>query len=176
MILAILHVFVDAVVIDSIAIVLLVLAALPWLFPYLKSLELPGGVKIELKDIKSAVNKVSEGESEETISEVDEYEFLKDIAAHDSGLALVAIRIEIEKSIRNSIGEEKHFMPLSRGISKLVSDKVITINVAEGLKELIQLGNKAAHGVEVESEAALYVIENASKLLGPLKEQLANAA
>jgi len=173
---AILHVFVDAVTIDSIAIILLVLASLPWLFPYLKSLELPGGVKIELKDIKSAVEKVSKGENEETISEVNEYAFLKDIAAHDSSLALVAIRIEIEKSIRNSIGEERHFMALSQGISKLVSDEVITRDIAEGLRELIQLGNKAAHGVEVESEAALYVIENASKVLTPFKEQLANAA
>ena len=102
--LAVLHVFVSSITIDAIAIVLLVLAALPWLFPYLKSLELPGGVKIELKDVKEAVEKVSQGD-EAAPAESDEYDFLQTIAAHDPNLALVAVRIEIEKAVRKAVGE-----------------------------------------------------------------------
>jgi hypothetical protein len=175
-VLAVLHVFVPSITIDAIAIVLLVLASLPWLFPYLKSLELPGGVKIELKDVKEAVEKVSQGE-EGTPTEFDEYDFLQTIAAHDPNLALVAVRIEIEKAVRKAIGEgERRPMPLSRGIQQLTDTGVISNSVANGLRDFIQLGNHAAHGVEVEAQAAEYVIENAGKILKPFKEQLANAA
>ena len=174
-VLAVLHVFVDSVTIDSIAIVLLVIASLPWLFPYLKSLELPGGVKIELKDVQKAVEQVAEGD-EATATEPDEYEFLQSIAEHDPNLALVAIRIEIEKAVRKAVGEERRPVPLSRAIQQLTADGVISNSVANGLRDFIQLGNHAAHGVEVESQAAEYVIENAGKILKPFKEQLANAA
>ncbi|QXO17006.1 DUF4145 domain-containing protein [Vibrio ostreae] len=175
-VLAILHVFVDSITIDAIAIVLLVLASLPWLFPYLKSLEFPGGVKIELKDVKEAVAKVSQGD-EAAPSESDEYDFLQIIAAHDPNLALVAVRIEIEKAVRNAIGDgERKPMPLSRGIQKLTESGVLSHSVANGLRDFIQLGNQAAHGVEVEAQAVKYIIDNAGKILNPFKEQLANAA
>ena len=173
--LAILHVFVDAVTIDIIAIILLVLASLPWMFPYLKSLELPGGVKIELKDVQQAIEKVSEGK-EDPLLLTSEYDYLRVISAHDPNLALVAIRIEIEKSIRSKLGSEGRPLPLSRVINQLISDGTITKSVATGLTEFIQLGNQAAHGVEVDEQAADYVIENAEKILKPFKEQLANAA
>jgi len=174
-VLATLHVFVDAVVIDAIAIILLVLASLPWMFPYLKSLELPGGVKIELKDVQQAIEKVSKGK-DETLPTTSEYEYLRVISAHDPNLALVAIRIEIEKSVRSTLGNEDRPIPLSRAIHQLISDGTITKSVAKGLTEFIQLGNQAAHGVEVDDQAAEYVIENAAKILNPFKEQLANAA
>jgi hypothetical protein len=174
-VLATLHVFVDAVTIDVIAIILLVLASLPWMFPYLKSLELPGGVKIELKDVQQAIEKVSEGKDEPS-PPTSEYDYLRVISAHDPSLALVAIRIEIEKSVRSTLGSEGRPIPLSRAIHQLISDGTITKSVATGLTEFIQLGNHAAHGVEVDEQAAEYVIENAAKILKPFKEQLANAA
>ena len=173
--LAILHVFFDGVTIDGIAIILLVLASLPWMFPYLKSLELPGGVKIELKDIQKAVEKVSDG-NDSSESQNSDYDYLNIISAHDPNLALVAIRIEIEKSVRSSIGQEGRPISLSRAISKLTDEGVITNSVAAGLRDIIQLGNHAAHGVEVDKQAAEYAIENAAKILKPFKEQMANAS
>ncbi|MBQ1785097.1 MAG: DUF4145 domain-containing protein [Gammaproteobacteria bacterium] len=132
-------------------------------------------MKIELKDVQKAVEKVSEGD-EATATEPDEYAFLQEIAKHDPNLALVAIRIEIEKAVREVVGEEQRPVPLSRAIQQLTADGIISNSVANGLKDFIQLGNHAAHGVEVESEAAQYVIENAGKILKPFKKQLANAA
>ena len=173
--LASLHVFVDDVTIDVIAIALLVLASIPWMLPYLKSLELPGGVKIELKDVQKAVEKASGGENEPS-SLTSDYDYLSIISSHDPSLALVAIRIEIEKAVRSSLKSEGRPIPLSRAINQLISDGIITSSVANGLTELIQLGNRAAHGVEVDTEAATYAIENAANILKPFKEQLANAA
>lgn len=174
-VLATIHIFVDGITIDAIAIILLVLAFLPWMFPYLKSLELPGGVKIELKDVQQAIEKVSEGEDEdEPASATSEYDFLSVIAAHDPSLALVAVRIEIEKAVRSRLGDEDSPTPLIKAIYHLTSDGVITNTVADGLRDFIQLGNQAAHGVEVDNQAAEYVIENAGKILKPFKDQLAN--
>jgi hypothetical protein len=173
--LAVLHIFVATITIDAIAIVLLVLASLPWMFPYLKSLELPGGVKIELKDVQQAIDKVSEGEDGPSPQD-SEYDYLRVISAHDPSLALVAIRIEIEKSVRAALGDEGRPIPLSRAIHQLITDGTITKSVATGLTEFIQLGNHAAHGVEVDDQAAEYAIENAAKILKPFKEQLANVA
>ncbi|PWQ97565.1 DUF4145 domain-containing protein [Leucothrix arctica] len=173
-ILASLHIFVDAVTIDVIAIMLIVLASLPWTLPYLKSFELPGGVKIELKDVQTAIEKVSGGDDEPSV-ETSDYDYLKVISAHDPSLALVAIRIEIEKAVRSTLDSEERPIPLSRAINELISNGTITRSIASGLTEFIQLGNQAAHGVEVDAQAADYVIENAANILKPFKEQLANA-
>jgi len=176
LVLAALHVFNETITIDVISLVLIILGFVPWLFPYLKSLELPGGVKIELKDVKQAIAQVSP--SDEVVStESDEYGFLRTIAVHDPNLALVAVRIEIEKAVRNAIGDgERSPMTLSRGIQQLTDSGVLTNRVANGLRDFIKLGNHAAHGVEVEAQAAEYVIENAAKILKPFKEQLANVS
>jgi hypothetical protein len=57
--LAILHIIWPNLRIDSITIVLLCLVVLPWIFPYIKAIELPGGFKIELRDIKWAIDKLA---------------------------------------------------------------------------------------------------------------------
>lgn len=175
-VLAALHVLVESITIDAIAIVLFVLAALPWLFPYLKSLELPGGVKIEMNDVTAAIKKVSEGSEVSTFPETDEYEYLRSIAVHDPNLALVAVRIEIEKGVRKALNEERVPLSLTSGIRRLTETGVLSNSVANGLKDFIRLGNHAAHGVEVETQAAEYVIDNAGSILKPFKEQLANAS
>ncbi len=169
------HIFLDTVTIDAIAIVLIVLASLPWVFPYLKTLELPGGVKIELKDVKSAVEQVSSG-TEASSSDGDAYEYLQVVSAHDPNLALVAIRIEIEKAVRATLGDSTRPIPLSKAMSQLVADGVISKRTASGMQDFIKLGNQAAHGVTVDRDAADFAIENAANLLIPFKEQLAKAA
>lgn len=174
-VLAGMHIFWDAVTIDAIAIILIVLASLPWVFPYLKTLELPGGVKIELKDVKSAVEQVS-SETEISPSGGDTYDYLQVVNSHDPNLALVAIRIEIEKVVRATLGDSTRPIPLSRAITQLVADGVISKRTANGIQDFIKLGNLAAHGVTVDRDAADFAIENAAKLLIPFKEQLERAA
>ncbi|WP_414660461.1 hypothetical protein [Horticoccus sp. 23ND18S-11] len=43
--------------VDAVTLGLFVIAILPWLAPLIKSVELPGGLKVELQDIKEAVEK-----------------------------------------------------------------------------------------------------------------------
>ncbi len=166
------HTFVDKITIDSIGIILIVLGALPWMFPFLKSLELPGGVKIELKDVKQATDKINEEiqvNVHETTQKKSEYSYLSFVANHDPNLVLVAVRIEIEKTLREVYGETDRPIPLSRMVRELTQEKGLSPNIAEGLMELIKIGNKAAHGVDVTDGAAEWVIDVAPKLLSQLK-------
>lgn len=69
LLLAFLHIFCPLVDIDSIALVLLAVAALPWVTPLVKSIELPGGLKLEFAEISKKIieNKVS-GEQKESLT------------------------------------------------------------------------------------------------------------
>lgn len=161
------HLFVDSFTVDAIAIVLLTLAVLPWLFPYLKSLELPGGVKIELKDVQQAFEKVaSETDDEESTSPQN----------IDPQLALVALRIDIEKLIRSyqtDIGNKNS--SLSIRLQILANEGVLTREVADGVLEIIRLGNSAAHGVEVDKDAAEFALFKSNSIIKQLEAQLKNA-
>src|SRR5207302_4158611 len=44
---------------DTTSIILLVIGLVPWLAPVIKSIELPGGFKIEVQDVKEATDKVT---------------------------------------------------------------------------------------------------------------------
>jgi len=128
------HLFCDAVTVDSITITLLILAGLPWLAPYLKSLELPGGIKIEIKDALKKIEEASVGIS------------TKENEAPYSGvnpsLAFVALRVEIEKIIRKyhpDLGHKSH--SLSIRLQMLANEDKISRPLSVALLELVKLGN-----------------------------------
>ncbi|MDA3789728.1 MAG: DUF4145 domain-containing protein [Desulfobacula sp.] len=162
------HLFIDKFTVDTIALALLVLATLPWLFPYLKSLELPGGVKIELKDVREPLEKLSNESSND--GKNSPYENI------DPKLALVALRIDIEKMIRSfqsELGElSNKSSSLSIRIQVLRNEGVLSPSVAEGLLEIIKLGNEAAHGATVDMDAAEFVIFKSGNIINKLEEQL----
>ena len=173
--------------IDATSIALLVLVFFPWLIPVLKSVELPGGVKIELKDTKAATEKISqETVNEPTVISTEEnsemrvrqydsestVEALRNVASHDPNLALVGFRIEIEKRIHKlaeASGISTKEVSLPRLIGELEGKKIIQPLVASGLMELIQLGNRAAHGTEVTSDAAYWVLDSGPSILQNLE-------
>lgn len=58
LLLALTHLIWPALAIDALTITLVIIAILPWLAPLIKSLELPGGLKVELRDlVQSEVSK-----------------------------------------------------------------------------------------------------------------------
>lgn len=158
--------------IDAITISLVVLAAIPWLLPHLKSMELPGGVKIELNDVKGAAELVIEGtklsqpiNNQNINSEADldnQVQLLREIGGRDPNLMMVGFRIEVEKrllELSKVNGLSLSRTPLPRVINILRENEILTPNVASGLSDLIGLGNRAAHGAEVAPEAARWVLE-----------------
>ena len=182
---AVIHMFWPHLGIDSITLSLIVIAALPWLLPMLKSVELPGGVKIEFKDIKAALDKIklmevhltgkvkakSTAEATLTTENEESFETLRHVANYDPNLALVGFRIEIEKrllKIAENNGVEINRRSLAYIVRALKDRGVLSNETVSGLMDLIALGNRAAHGAKVEPEAAGWVLDVGPSILESL--------
>ena len=114
---AFVHIIWPSLGIDLTSITLILIAILLWYLPYLKSVKLPGGFEIELKDTKSATDKVTSviiGSNDVILNkrraasvgldailekEEDYIKTLKQVAESDPNLAFVGFRIEIEKRL-----------------------------------------------------------------------------
>jgi hypothetical protein len=178
--LAILHIINPKLGIDAILISLLIIAALPVIIPFLKSLELPGGVRIEFKDIKAATDKIislkTEISAKTSTSEVmleieDPFSTLRHIAEIDPNLSLVGFRIEIEKRLlrlaeQNNIATFRK--PLQSIVRSLIETEMLPGPVASGLIELISMGNSAAHGANVSRDAVEWVLDVGPSILNAL--------
>lgn len=152
---------------------ILALALLPWLSSILKSVEFPGGGKIEFKNVQSAVSKVTEGASDAVVERALAYsgELSPDV---DSSLALVGLRIEIERRIRQ-LAEKRDLSaqkPLMPTIRDLQSSGVLEGPTGSGLQELVMFGNQAAHGRAVDESAASWARDYGPQVLAVLDELL----
>lgn len=154
-----------------------------------KKLELPGGIKIELADAKAATDKVIRGwgnlslpllkvSSTGTVSKSDDLQkqipsedpiaYIREVAKTDSNLSLVAFRIEVEKRLRKlaeSFQIKSDKTSLVQLIRELQNKQVLPSEVASGLMDLVALGNRAAHGVEVSPNAADWVLDIGSSII-----------
>lgn len=164
--------------IDAVSLGLLALSFLPWLSPLIKSAELPGGIKIEFQDVKQAAEKVAAGEPAAAATAAaipaPEPAFLA-ISEQDPNLALVGLRIEIERRLRtlaDRVGVVKNG-PLLQLTRELEKRGVLAHEATSGLRDLITLGNQAAHGVEVASDVAYSSVEYGPQVLRILDAKLA---
>ena len=161
--------------IDSITIGLLILGILPWLAPLIQSVKLPGGIKITLRDVQEAAQKATQTTDTPKQMVVSESPSLFEVTDLDSNLALVYLRIEIEKRLRtlaqnanlNSMGS------LSRLFRDLQKGGVVDDVVFSGLQELIMAGNQAAHGAEVEPSVADSILEYGPRIINALDRSIA---
>ncbi|WP_175622945.1 lysozyme inhibitor LprI family protein [Chryseobacterium schmidteae] len=179
---AVTHLIFPKVQIDIITVVLIAIAIIPWLEPLFKSVELPGGVKFEfqeLEKIKEEAKKIglisAEEESKIIVGNDEKYYFVE-IAEKNQGLALVSLRIEIEKSLREiatkySIDTKKY--SIIRLIDALAHKNILTIEETTVLKDMISTLNHAAHGGEYDQRTANWVIENGPVILDSLENRIA---
>ncbi|MBN2238077.1 MAG: DUF4145 domain-containing protein [Bacteroidales bacterium] len=204
--LLVLHVLWPTLGIDITTIALLFVVILPFSGPLLrilassgvKSLEFPGGIKIELAEVKAAADKVIRGWANielpafeisatasvsktksfvENIPTEDPIAAIREVANTDSNLSLVAFRIEIEKRLR-SIAEnfqiKSHKTSLGKLIRELQNREILPPDVSTGLMDLVALGNRAAHGVEVDPPAADWVLDIGASIILKLDNILGN--
>ena len=189
--LALLHLLKPALGIDYIFLSFVLLALLPWALPLIKSFELPGGVKVEFKETKAATDKISTTLQVDDIyhrqkvssPEIQEekkqnFELLRTIAESDPNLAFVGFRIEVEKRIRklgqiNNIEIER--VSLAKLVNELRFKEILSPNIVSGLMDLIGLGNKAAHGADVEPSAANWLLDIGPNIIAKLDETIENS-
>jgi hypothetical protein len=173
------HLLAPTINIDAVTLGLLAIGLLPWFQPLVKSLELPGGLKIELQDVKAAMDKISSSLASETRTEAADnlppetglLSFISKVAEQDPNLALVGLRIEVEKLLVE-IAEATGVATERRGANALLNElsrrAVIPSAVAAGLTEFVSLGNQAAHGATVSKDAAAWALAIAPQFLGAL--------
>jgi hypothetical protein len=175
--LAILHIAFPKIELDIVTMVLLVVAVLPWLAPLFKSVELPGGVKIELQDLKEATDRVKEaGLLNPETKPAAEYSF-QAIAAEDPNLALAGVRIELEKRLRQLAAKGGYEQEAAKarsvkGLMFLLSSKdLIRSEEFISLEDLIDLLNKAVHGAEVDPRASQWALDYGRLIIKTLEDR-----
>ena len=157
--------------IDAISIGLFIVALIPWMTSLVESMKFPGGWEIKLRDIEEAGKKITEMLP---VSEDAEPPKFMAVAEQDPNLALVALRIEVEKRLRALA--EKHSIsltgPLSQLIRELQQKEVLNKAASRGLHEIVMAGNRAAHGASVEPSLADWAFTNGSAILSILDDEL----
>ncbi len=175
---ALAHVAWPDVVIDATTIALMVIALIPWLAHLVKSLELPGGWKVEFRDLQRAA---SQAESAGLLSsERAEKDFsFQAVARQDPALALAGLRIEIERRLLRLA--QAHAIDLGRaaGIGQLLralaKADALTTQERVVLSDMTTLLNAAAHGAVVDNRAADWAIDVGPRLLAALDDRIAEA-
>jgi hypothetical protein len=161
--------------IDLTTLGLMILGVLPWLSSLLESAKFPGGWEIKFRDLEKAASQITSG-SKATTTANSEPSFIT-IAAQDANLALVGLRIEIEKRLRELA--IKHGLPERQSLRKIFNElrqrQILDLQALSGFDELIVAGNSAAHGAKVQDAVAEWAIEYGPKILAVLDDHL-NAA
>lgn len=116
---AVLHMIFPNVVIDNVTIGLLVVAVLPWLLPLLKSMEFPGGWKLEMREMKKQLDSMVAKDSEppQATSQVN----LKTLS-------------DIETKVVKALGNPKYTWRYVRGVA--AETKLQEESVRDALKSL----------------------------------------
>jgi len=173
--LALAHLLWPEIAIDAITLVLVVIAIVPWLAPIFKSLEFPGGWKVEFQELQAAAQRAEQAgllaPPRETSTGVD-YTFQR-VAEQDPNLALAGLRIEIEKRLVTLA--EKHGIDVrGRGIGQLLrvlsERQILGHQERSVLADLTGLMNSAVHGATVDRKTSDWAIEIGPRLLRALDD------
>ena len=159
--------------IDAIDLALIALILLPWFSSIIKGLELPGGFKIEFQDVKNASDKILK-ESLETITKSRKTKEEIFFPKENANLALISLRIDIEKRIQQLISfykiDDEGDIPSL--LNKLKINNVFSDPELDGLRTIVMFGNQAAHGVSVDPRITEWAKNEGPKILAILDSKI----
>jgi hypothetical protein len=175
-VLIIVHILFPALSFDAVTLGLIILAVIPWLAPIFKSIEMPGGWKVEFQELlrtekkADAVGLLASVKSE---TSKDEYTYQL-IQKSEPNLALAGLRLEIETRLRriaeaNNILDENQTASLL--VKKLVNEKIFEKNEGQVIQELLRLLNAAVHGAHVDQLSVEWATEIGPRILHALDKR-----
>lgn len=182
LILIILHAIFPKVVIDFVSIGLLLIGILPWLLPFIHSLELPGGIKIAIRYRKRLKATLKEAEKSGLLKEPrPTLNLLKAGASANcsttdqSRNSLIELRAKLESKLRTIANafttgegfENSSFEDVVWGLRKAA---ILKENQAIALLQLISLLNEAIHKPELDSVSVDWAMEIGPALLRSFDE------
>ena len=176
--LAITHVVFPELAIDATTLFLVAVAVLPWLLPLFKSLEFPGGWKVEFQELQNAEKRAeAAGLLDETPAAVPKPEYSFQIVAdEDANLALAGLRIEIERrlgKIAENAGLGSSKMSVGKLLRVLRDSGALTHEQSSVLSDMVGILNAAAHGAVANQLAAQWALDVGPKLLATLDKKAA---
>ncbi len=177
LLLALVHVIWPDLAIDAATLALIVIAILPWITPLVKSLELPGGWKVEFQELQKAASRAETAgllaSAVATPALAPEFAF-QTIAERDPNLALAGLRIELEKRLVR-LAQSKGLEVRSYGIGQLLrlltKHNVLTQEEQSALADMVGLLNSAVHGAAVDPRAADWAMSVGPRLLASLDQR-----
>ena len=141
-----------------------------------RSIELPGGLKVEYKELEKAAADAQKAGLLDMAGGKKEQPAYILIAEQDPNLALAGLRIEIEKRLR-SIAEARGVEPRRGGIGQIMralqANQGISPAEPSVLNDLIALLNNAVHGAAVDRDAVGWAIDVGPQLLAALDKRIA---
>ena len=170
------HLIWPELTIDAITVALLFIALVPWLTPLFKSLELPGGWKIEFQDFERARTKADKAgllASVTVIRPQKRFSF-QIVAKEDPKLALAGLRIEIEKrlaEIAETNGLETEKIGIGRLLRILGEKELLSKEQSSVLADMVGLLNAAVHGGDIDERAAEWALDVGPRLLDTLESK-----
>jgi hypothetical protein len=167
---------------DLVDIAIFGIIALLWLAPsvakYFDTVEFGGAKFTFSKQLKEVQAKIEIADLKADPSKTTKPSYLQ-IAPTDPNLAFAGLRIELEKQLR-SLAEERNLLAsdqrnrplsLSQLVDRLYQEKVISLLERSALNDLISLGNRAAHGIEVDESAAPWAFEVGPQIIAALEKK-----
>ncbi len=172
---AIVHICFPTLGIDTTTLVLIGIAIFPWIFPILKSIEFPGGLKIEMADLQKLGMEAKESGLLERKKKPTKKSYpFEQVTQVDPNLALAGLLIEIEKVLhkiaeKNSIKNSSSSVLLIR---HMVRDDILSVEEGVVLSDLLTLLSQAVHGAVVDPEASAWAITTGILILEALEARL----
>lgn len=163
--------------IDGVSALLIGIATVPWLQPLFKSLELPGGWKVEFRDFEAVRQKAEDAglvpRDAAAPASTTQYAF-QQIAGSDRTLALAGLRIELEKrliALARSAGLNEQPRGIERLLRFLEQREVLDRQEAGVVRDLARVLNQAVHGQEVDARTAAFAEDFGAVLLSELERK-----
>jgi hypothetical protein len=175
---ALVHVVFPRLAIDAVALVLIVVAVVPWLAPLFKSVQIPGGWKVEFQELQAVAAKADDAGllSPPPARSEEEYAF-QSVAQRDPNLALAGLRIELEKRLVR-LAEAHDVGTTMQGMGRLLGELarrgVLSEDEESVLSDLVHLLNAAVHGASVDPRATEWAMDVGPQLIQSFEEKLAS--
>ena len=150
----------------------LAVAVIPWVFEFIKSIEMPGGFKLELNQFEKRI------ENEllpppVNVAPNNQHVFL-DVYETDPLLAIAGLRIEIEKRLRKLA--EIHQISGRNSVASLLRDlqsrQAIGPSIASIINDMLPTLNRAVHAQDIPADAGDWVLKNGPSILAALDEKI----
>lgn len=178
---AVAHLYWPEAKIDAVTLALIILAALPWVAVLFEEIELPGGWKFKVAELRESEQRAVQvgllDEGAPPIVPGHEYSFQM-VADEDPNLALAGLRIEIERKLNELVestglrsGSTSPRVNVGRALKVLGNAGILTHDQSSVLLDIIGILNSAVHGAKVDQQSARRALDVGSRLLTSLDKK-----